>query len=301
MASRLSIRSNTSAGIIFRTVFVVAAWLASLWALDWGIYLFTPAFEKIYVRSENLIVVVGTALLLTVIWAVILLPEKRPWADVGWTRGQVSSSLLLGGLLGSSVYLVYVGVIIVCGWYSVTGHYGWSNIPTAFLISLLNALALETLYQGYVQRSLEQRQGSGLALIIAAVMYGSEPLIGNLLQAALNKHYILTFGPREAQGVILHSAFGFLYGAAYLWNRKLWTAVGVHWGCRGMDNLLTYSGSHAQISSVFRYTVVPHSFDFTGIGFITKVTIFIIAGVLMAYLAKRRGHWQERGAAKSQP
>ena len=300
MATTSFLRSNTLAGILFRTVFVVIGWHLSLMALDWGIYLFTPAFGKIYFRSEAIRALIGTVLWLLVLWAVVLLPERRSWAEVGWTREQVSSSLLLGGLIGSGVWLLYVGIIAACGVYRIVGHYACSHILVAAFVSLLTAAGWETLYRGYVQKSLEQKQGSGIALILAAVMYGSESLIAKLVEAALDKHHTLTLGPVAFQNMISYSAIDLFCGAAYLWSRRLWTAVGVQWGCSLVGFLLADNTSDRANIAVFRVSIVRHSLDPNGIGYITKVAVFIIAAVVMMLLAKRRGHWQERVSSRPQ-
>ncbi|MBX9245820.1 CPBP family intramembrane metalloprotease [Actinotalea ferrariae] len=158
-------------------------------------------------------VVVAVAMVLAYAW-VVRRTERRPASEVALAGG--GSDLRRGVGIGVLVFVTVIAVIALAGGYRVEG---WGSPATAlaFLGLTVAAVATEELiFRGIVQRVLEQRVGTWVALGATAALFGGMHLAN--ANATLWGAVAIAI---EAGGML---------GAAYVLTRTLWLPMGLHLG-----------------------------------------------------------------------
>lgn len=141
-------------------------------------------------------------------WAFVRFAERRRCEEL--RGGLVGFAQGAGGLAwGAVLALVPLGVAALL---SGTALEGTSLAPRTLTLIFLFALSEELVWRGLLLRILEARIGSGLALAATAIGFAAWHLTGD-------PFYLLQL-----------AAAGAMLGAAYLCTRRLWLAVGLHFG-----------------------------------------------------------------------
>jgi uncharacterized protein len=210
-------------------------------------------------------------------------------------RGPGALAELAAGVgLGVLAFSLCVAVLGVAGVYRVTGvrDFGIATIP--FLVAIASGVIEEIVFRGVIFRLVEDTLGTWWALLISSALFG----IGHLLSpnATLLAALAIVF---EA---------GIMLAAAYLLTRRLWLAIGIHaaWN-------FTQSGVFSMPTSGIRmHGWIDGTVDgptwLTGGAFgvessVESVVICTALGLILLWLAKRRGHFMlpywKRGATAS--
>jgi len=144
----------------------------------------------------------------------VRLVEKRAVTElsgIGASRG-----LGVGALLGLGLVAATVGVLWLLGFYGVAG----ANAFTVVFVSLANdgagAFVEEILLRGVIFRITEERLGTWLALAISVILFA-------LLHLASS-------GATVISTIAVGTEGGILLSAAYVLSRRLWLAIGIHFG-----------------------------------------------------------------------
>lgn len=167
--------------------------------------------------SWLLTLVVGTAAAVLAVLAyawVVRRTERRDPVEVG--RAGAGSALGRGLVLGVAMFGAVIACIAATGGYRVDG--GGSVTVAVGLLGFTAAAAVteELLFRGVLFRVVEERTGTGIALVATAVVFGAMHLANP--EATVWGAVAIAV---EAGGML---------GAAYAATRTLWLPIGLHVG-----------------------------------------------------------------------
>lgn len=167
--------------------------------------------------SWPLTLVVGAvaAVLMVLMYAwVVRRTEHRPATEVGL---EGAAPVLARGVgFGALLFATVIGTIALAGGYRVEG-WGSPAVAVGLLGFTAAAVAAEELvFRGVVQRILEERVGTWVALTVTAALFGAMHLVNP--EATVWGAVAVAV---EAGGML---------GAAYVLTRRLWLPLGLHFG-----------------------------------------------------------------------
>jgi hypothetical protein len=232
--------------------------------------------------------VAAVLMVLTYRW-VVGRTEQRPVHEVG----AVGAGPALGRGLGAGVgiFAAVIGVIALAGGYRIDG-WGSPATAVAFLGLTLAVVASEELiFRGIVQRLIEERAGTWVALAVTAAVFGAIHLVNPNATA---------WG---AVAVAIEA--GGLLGAAYVATRTLWLPMGLHLGwnyAAGGIFSTEVSGSDTPqglLDAVTSGPVLLTGGAFGPEGSIVAVLACSVATVVLLRIAHRRGRIVTRRAAQA--
>ena len=142
------------------------------------------------------------------------LVERRALTEFA-ARGALAESLR-GLLLGLLVFSAMIGVLAAIDVYRVDGVGDASSLVGSFCNALLAGVFEELVFRAVLFRILETWLGSYWALCISSVLFGAAHLLNP------------NSDPLAAAKIALEA--GLLLGAAYMFTRRLWFAIGIHVG-----------------------------------------------------------------------
>ncbi|GMK38921.1 CAAX amino protease [Paenibacillus sp. CCS19] len=133
----------------------------------------------------------------------------------------------LGLLLGILFILVSTFIIVAAGGYSL--HWaGAADMGSVLLPSIVSAIGAaiveELIFRGLMFQAIHKWGGQWLALAVTSLFFGVAHL-GNT-------------GSTLWSGFAITIEAGVLLGAAFLWRRNLWFAMGLHFGWNALEGLL---------------------------------------------------------------
>ncbi|WP_271438410.1 CPBP family intramembrane glutamic endopeptidase [Pontixanthobacter luteolus] len=124
----------------------------------------------------------------------------------------------LFGFLGAGwLMTMCVGVAFILGAYTITGWGGSTSAPLIlFQAGLFAGFVEEVIARGIIFRFLEEFAGSWAALVISALVFG----------------FLHADNPNATwfSSLAISIEAGILLGAAYMYTRNLWLAIGLHAG-----------------------------------------------------------------------
>ena len=184
-----------------------------------------------------------------------------------------------GMLIGGGLLLATIGVLAALGYYRVDAVNSWTALIPALGVALFAGYVEEVLSRGVILRILEERLGTWIALAISAGLFGfahfSNPDMG------LRGLLAITVGA------------GLLLGAAYLLTRRLWLAVGIHFGWNFVYVLFGLPPPIAEGLFESRLSG-PHLLigDPSGVeSSILALALCVAAAVVLLVAAHRKGHF----------
>jgi len=146
--------------------------------------------------------------------AYVRLVEKRPLTEL--SGAGAPGELGIGAAVGLGLVAVVVGILWVLGYYRIAG----ANALAVVFVSLANdgagAFVEEVVLRGIVFRITEERLGTWVALAISVVLFALLHLV--------SPNATLT------STVVVGVEGGVLLSAAYVLTRRLWLAIGIHFG-----------------------------------------------------------------------
>lgn len=209
--------------------------------------------------------------------AFVRLMEQRTASELA-LRG-AALELGSGVLIGGGLLLVTVATLGALGYYRLEATNPWTALIPALGVALFSGYVEEVLSRGVLLRILEEKLGTWLALAISAALFG-----------------FLHFGNPDMslRGLLaLTIGAGLLLGAAYLLTRRLWLAVGVHFGWNFV--YVVFDLPPPIVESLFESRLSgPHLLigDASGVeSSILALTLCMAAAVVLLVAAHRKGHF----------
>ena len=145
--------------------------------------------------------------------------ERRSADELG-PRGAVREASA-GAMTGAACLTLTVALVFALGYYRVEGVGAWTALLTAFGIAATSSYIEEVIFRGVLFRIVEEGLGTWLALGITVAVFGL---------AHLGNPNATLYG-----AVVIGVEAGVLLGAAYVVTRRLWLAIGVHFGWNFMQ------------------------------------------------------------------
>jgi uncharacterized protein len=209
--------------------------------------------------------------------AYVRLVERRKVVELGGT-GAVSEfglGVLVGGVLFSATALIL--------WLASVWQFDGSNPWTVLVFPLGSALAAavteEILFRGILFRIVEESLGSWLALALSAVIFGT----------------LHGFNPGATllSSVAIALEAGILLAAAYMYTRRLWLPMGLHFAWNYTEGSIfgaSVSGgdTHGLLISHLQGPDILTGDRFGPEASIVAVVVCLVAGVVYVALARRR-------------
>jgi uncharacterized protein len=206
--------------------------------------------------------------------------ERRRVAELG--RAGAARELGLGFLAGALLCSMTVLILWLLGVCTIRPGDGWMALLPALVAGLGVALFEEILFRAIGFRLLEERLGSGGALVVTAALFGAAH--------ALN-------GMTWAYCVAVAIEAGVLLAAGFMVTRRLWLPIGMHaaWNSVKMGVFGT-SAMGGESRAVFATEL--HGPDILTGGrlgpdvSVVAVALCLAAAIALLALAWRRSHWR---------
>jgi uncharacterized protein len=206
----------------------------TLWMLPAAIVLFVFEFigdaagGSSYDLRRYLTTVAVLAIALAIYWGVVRFLVGRPVTELA--RGRAIPHIGLGIAIGLALFGVILGVLAVSGTYSahVSGR-GWQHlVGPAIVAAAMAGVFEELIMRGALLQLVERFAGSWAGLVVSSIVFG-----------------VLHFANQGAGPWLLISialSGGLLFGAAFLYTRNLWLAIGLHFAFDTAEKLLGTPG-----------------------------------------------------------
>jgi uncharacterized protein len=146
--------------------------------------------------------------------AYVRLVEKRPVYELSGAGAPVE--LGIGVAVGLGLVAAVVGLLLSLGYYRIAG----ANVFAVVFVTLANdgagAFVEEVVLRGIIFRVAEERLGTWVALAVSVVLFA----------------FLHLAGPNATVGstLVVGVEGGVLLSAAYVLTRRLWLAIGIHFG-----------------------------------------------------------------------
>jgi len=199
--------------------------------------------------------------------------EKRPPTEIALAGAP--RALGAGTLVGIGIVLASVAVIGLAGGLSIVPG-SEPLFAVAALASAATAACMEELVvRGIVLRTLEHWVGTWAALVLTAALFGALHLANP--------------GATWISALTVALTGGLILGLAYVATRRLWLAVGLHFGVNAAQGaLLGLPVSGASTRGLFASTVTgPDVLTGGPFGVESSVTVLIV-GLGVAFVLARR-------------
>lgn len=194
-----------------------------------GIILIDTVFRQLSERVDGVISLAVTlvmGLLAILVYKLTLTYlARRPAPEIA--RQRAGSEVALGVLTGTIFIAGSVLIIIALGGYS----FQWADSAdmNAVLVSSIGAalgaaIVEELIFRGLMFQAIAKLGGTPLALAVTSLFFGVAHL-GNA-------------GATLFSGFAIALQAGVLLGAAFLWRRNLWFAMGLHFAWNAVEGLL---------------------------------------------------------------
>ncbi|MGB7655245.1 MAG: CPBP family intramembrane glutamic endopeptidase [Novosphingobium sp.] len=207
--------------------------------------------------------------------------EREP--DTEFPAQGAGLELAAGLLFGTLLFTAMTGIVALLGGFEVLGLRGAGQIWTMLAIAIVSGTIEETLFRGILLRQLEKLIGTAGALAVTSALFG----LGHIVNPDATWF----------SSIAIALEAGILLGAAYLYTRRLWLAVGIHaaWNfTQGWVFSVPVSGGDAPLGLLITRRVGPNWLTGGDFGLEASVPALVMAtgaGVVLLVLAHRRGHF----------
>lgn len=230
----------------------------------------------------------GAAAAVAVYWWVVRRCAGRPTPEIA--RRGAGREALLGGAVGLGFILVSALLITAMGGYSFSwaGDGFVSVVWTAVMVQIGAAVTEELLFRGLALQALERLWGSWAAIVITSLFFGVA--------------HLGSPGANAWSGLAIALEAGGLLGAAFLWRRNIWFAVGLHFAWNTTEELLGVPVSGHTPEGLFTVDVDGSALltggDFGLEASVVPVLIGVALAATMLVLARRNGEVKSRHGAR---
>jgi len=230
-------------------------------------------------QAGGVVPVLGAALAVVVYRTVMHVVAGRRTPEIA--RRRAATEALSGAAVGLAFVAVAATVVAVLGGYSFSRADAdvLAVVGPVLAVTVGGAVTEELMFRGLALQALERLLGSWVALPVTASLFG----LAHLLNPGAT--------PWSALAVAIEA--GGLLGAAFLWRRNLWFAVGLHLAWNGAVALLGIPVSGHVTQGVLVADVTGPSLLTGGAfgieGSVVTVALSVLITVPMLLLARRRG------------
>jgi len=252
-----------------------------------GIILIDTLFRQMTEQVDGLISLVLTlvmGLLAILVYKLTLTYlARRSTPEIARQRAGIEA--LLGVLTGTVFIAGSVFIIMALGGYS----FQWASSANAGSVLIYSsvgaalgaAIVEELIFRGLMFQAIDRLGGKPLALVVTSLFFGIAHL-GNP-------------GATLWSGFAIALEAGVLLGAAFLWRRNLWFAMGLHFAWNAIEGVLGIPVSGHSAPGLFTVEVNGAALltggDFGLEGSIVPVVVSLLISILMLIgTARKRGH-----------
>ena len=175
--------------------------------------------------------------------------------------------------LGTIIFLLVVGIMMIFGLYSILniGTDRSFDIVDSFFLFLEVAVGQEILFRGVIFRWIDEKWGYATALIVSSILFGATHFPQFTLWSTL----------AMAIGV------GLLLGAAYKWSGTLWFPIGIHWAWDFLQgNIFGFavSGGGVEASIIHATLTGPDILTGGSYGAVTSIIAVVLGAAISTFL-----------------
>lgn len=247
-----------------------------------GIILIDTLFRQLTERTEGIVSLISTLVMgflaILVYKLTLTYLARRSTPEIARQRAGIET--LLGVLTGTILIAGSALIVIALGGYS----FQWANSVdmSSVLIStietaLVAAIIEELIFRGLMFQAIDKLGGKALALAVTSLIFGVAHL-GNT-------------GATLWSGFAIVLEAGVLLGAAFLWRRNLWFAMGLHFTWNTLEGLLGIPISGHPAAGLFTVEVNGAALltggDFGLEGSIVPVVLSLLISIPMLIMAAR--------------
>ena len=221
--------------------------------------------------------------------AFVRIMEKRAVTELSAAGAVRETAIGMG--VGALLFGTTIGILWLLGYYDVVGVNKLAVIVPALITAVSAGVIEELLFRGIFFRIVEERWGTWLALGTTSLFFG--------LVHLFNAHATLV------AGIAIALEAGVLLGAAYIFTRRLWLAIGIHFGWNFVQGGIfgvAVSGNEAQglLLSTLTGPDILSGGQFGAEASIIAVVVCLAAGLILLKQASNRGQFV-KPAAKNRP
>lgn len=236
-------------------------------------------------RVAVTLVGIAAAVVLYVLTMRVLARRRTP--ELRWAAGR---EFLLGGAVGAVFIIASVMLVAALGGYTVQ----WQPVDVvntlvlAIAVSLGAAVVEELVFRGLALQALEKFVGPWIAIAITAVLFGGM--------------HLMNPGATVWSSIAIAIEAGVLLGAAFVWRRNLWFAIGLHFAWNAIQSLFGIPVSGQRSPGLFVTTVHGNEWltggEFGVEASVVSVGLSLVISVLMIIAAVRRPRHQAQAVSK---
>ena len=145
--------------------------------------------------------------------------EQRPAEEL--SRRGAAPEIGAGALVGAVCLTLTVALVFAVGYYRIEAVGAWTALLTAFGIAATSSYIEEIVFRGVLFRIVEEWLGTWFAFAISVGFFGA---------AHLSNPNATLYG-----ALVIGVEAGVLLGAAFVVTRRLWLAIGIHFGWNFMQ------------------------------------------------------------------
>ncbi len=217
--------------------------------------------------------------------------QKEKLGRYGLSKTGALRDTVIGFGLGFVLVLCTVCLLKLLGTYRCLGENHSANLALPLLICLVVGIAEELMFRGFIFNTIEKSWGTTRALVITSVLFGCAHLNNPIYSTSE-----LIIG---CLGLIFEA--GLLLNAAFLINRSLWLAVGLHCAWDFFEGpFFGMAVSGVSLGEPYYDAVLVGDFAHTGGAFgpeasIPGVLCGTVFGAIFLYVAIKRRQWIAAG------
>ncbi|MCA9734941.1 MAG: CPBP family intramembrane metalloprotease [Deferribacteres bacterium] len=263
--------------IIAIAMIIVATMLTSRLTNALGEAIFSEPMPELWKLTKTVITIVVALFAYAVFVKYV---ERRSESEIACT-GAVEE-LLQGVTLGAGLFSAVIAAIWISGSYQVLSVHNLPVLIPPLYTSLSAGFIEEVIFRGIIFRIMQESLGSWIAIAVSAALFG--------------------FGHAANPNATLYSSVaialeaGILLAAAFMFTRRLWLAIGLHFAWNfTQGGIFGVAVSGHDVRGLLNAQLSGHEL-ITGGNFGAEASIFalifcVIAGAYLLVLAKRRGHF----------
>ncbi len=222
--------------------------------------------------------------------------DNRSLAAAGLALRGMLTETGAGLLMGGGLFCAVIAVMECFGSYRIGGVNGYFQPLAPLGLFLALSFFQEVPLRGYLMQTVERRWGTAWAVAVSSALFGLLHL-GATVDGLTTVQWLL--GP-----LLITFETGLLFAGGYLLTRRLWLPVGLHWGWNFFETSIfgvPNTGSWGDAPNTLFQDRTSGPFLLTGGAFGPEASLPCLvvgtsAGVLLLWLAWRRGQWQTRSS-----